>query len=254
MDIPKGFRPEKGSDKKLKQILEQKQNERAIKDILSSCDEFLRIIKEEAHGSYPETWYEEVGIVLAESINYTKYDLEALSKRITIGKEQERNVGCYLSALVNKIITEEETITLTFNKKIDYLGLCLQKGKLILRGLTGDNVGHSMKGGKTTVEGNTGNYSGCRMKGGELIIEGNTGSHLGSYMFGGKILLEGRAKDFVGMVMYEGEIIIKGDAGKHLGYSMKKEAKITIDGELKDRSFSYCEGEIYNKGTKIWPR
>lgn len=252
MKIPKSFIPEKDKKNNLRRLLEQKQNEDTVRALLASCEEFSRKIKDENHGHYPETWYEEVGIVLANSIEYTKYDLEALGKRIMMRKEQERNIGCYISALVNKIITEETIITMNFNKSFDNLGMLLQKGKLVLRGQVGDNVGYCMQDGMMVVEGSVGSHAGHRMDSGEIIIEGDAESHLGFYMFGGKIQLEGNAGDYTGMVMHKGEIIINGDVtGKNMGYSMKKGAKITVNGRIKHPSFVYCEGEIYNNGVNL---
>ena len=50
-------------------------------------------------------------------------------------------MGIYISALINKIITEEDIITLRPNEELDGMGLSLQKGTLIIESNVKNNAG-----------------------------------------------------------------------------------------------------------------
>lgn len=52
---------------------------------------------------------------------------------------------------------------------IDYVGIEIEKGTIIVKGSAGNNTGTTMKGGKIIVEGRAGINTGKSMRGGEII-------------------------------------------------------------------------------------
>ena len=103
--------------------------------------------------------------------------------------------GLFISAAINKVIKEDDTVTLGFPSlgcPADCVGYRLKQGKIALQGNAGDYVGELMSGGEITIQGNAGYYVGYNMSGGHIIVQGNAGGHLGTYMSGGVIDIEGQ--------------------------------------------------------------
>ncbi len=101
--------------------------------------------------------------------------------------------GLFISAATNKVIQEDDTVTLDFthlDSPADCIGYRLKQGKIVLQGNGGDYVGELMSGGKITIHGNAGYYVGYNMSGGHITVKGNAGGHLGTYMSGGVIDIE----------------------------------------------------------------
>jgi len=168
MRLPQAFVRNKDSGKEVERLLKEPKKEEnlfALEDLLESCEEYL------AEGKYL-SFYDsyKLGEELANKSNYNKKELEELNREIII-KEIE-NLGVYFSALVNKIISVNDTLTLKFDRKFECLGVYLKKGTLITEGSTGNWTGYNMKGGKIYIQKNAGKKTGYQMSGGEIHVEG----------------------------------------------------------------------------------
>ncbi|MBU4502376.1 MAG: hypothetical protein KKA79_07295, partial [Nanoarchaeota archaeon] len=188
MKFPKSFIPDKDLKNNIEKLIkEPKKNktfsELGVEYLIQSCDEFLTDQKRKDMFAGRS-----IAKRIADEIIYTKQELEELSKRITVKKETDRQLGIYLSFLVNKIIKEKDIIKLTLKHELKYIGTKLSRGTLI-------------------VKGNVGKYSGWCMTGGELIIEGNAKS-AGWFMRGGHYTLKGNAIGDVGAGMADGYITV----------------------------------------------
>jgi hypothetical protein len=103
--------------------------------------------------------------------------------------------GLFISAAINKVIKEDDTVTLNLPSlgcPVDCIGYRFKQGKIAFQGNAGDYVGEVMVGGEITIHGNAGYYVGYNMSGGHIIIQGNAGDHVGTYMSGGVIHIEGQ--------------------------------------------------------------
>lgn len=103
--------------------------------------------------------------------------------------------GLFISAAINKIIKEDDTVTLDFHSlgcPVDCVGYRLKQGKILFQGDAGDYLGEGMYGGEITIQGNAGYYVGYNMSGGHITIQCNAGGHVGTYMSGGVIHIEGQ--------------------------------------------------------------
>jgi len=161
------------------------------------------------------------------SINYSLKDIEDLCPVI---EGDEDKIGIYISAAINKIIKDGEEVRLNFgNRKINFLGMYLSRGKVIVEGDAGYYVGYEMDGGNINVEGGASYYVGREMKGGSIYIKGNAGDDVGEEMKGGTISIGGNAGKCVGDFSEGGEIRIEGNY-KSIGENCK--AKIYHKGKL----------------------
>ena len=132
--------------------------------------------------------------------------------------------------------------------KLDYLGLGMSSGSILVRGNAGAYLGHRMKGGNIMVEGDVGVFCAAEMRGGEIqirgnagdfvggslpgnkkgmaggvvIIKGSAGARIGDHMRRGVILIEGGAGSYLGSRMTAGTIAVKGAVGPYVGYGMKR--------------------------------
>jgi len=222
--LPKVLKPKKRLKKTLDKLISKKDTTDSVDNLLESCKRFIEL---------KEKHKELVGLYrlsddLSKRIRYDKHDLEDLSKMLP--NENHLSLGLYFSALVNKIIQEDDVITLKFNYALSGIGAYLERGNLIIKGDVSSYTGWHMSGGKLIIEGNTSNMAGDFMEGGEIIIEGNAGPLLGHSMISGKIVIKGNAGDGVGCFMKGGEIHIEGK----------------IDGVA-----GYNEGTIYHQGRLI---
>ena len=133
------------------------------------------------------------------NIDYTLADIEKICPKIKINN----NTGLFISAAINKIITENDTVTLDFNgKKVGYVASRLQKGHVILNGPAGYAAGELMSGSASlTINGNAGDFAGQFMSGSaRLTIHGSAGNYAGEFMSG------------------SASLTIKQNAGKEVGY------------------------------------
>lgn len=184
MKIPSIFVPEKNLeyDKRLKS------KDLTGKILLQSCEEFMR--KTSQMWMFQQMYEEAESMV--QKISCTKKDVEDIS--IVIDKvflqELENkldkrcyeftvrdlyfyfpNIGIYLSALTNKIITDYEKITLSPGYPLTGLGTSLERGTLIIESKTGSHAGFMIKGGKLVLKKDTGEYLGAMGEEGEIRIE-----------------------------------------------------------------------------------
>lgn len=119
--------------------------------------------------------------------------------------------GIFVSAAVNQIVKENETVILDFanlDVPADCIGFRLKHGKILVPRNAGDYLGEHMSGGEIVVQGNAGYYVGYAMSGGSITVHGNAGGHLGRYMSAGVIQIEGQ----IGSIArpYRGKIYHKG--------------------------------------------
>lgn len=216
MKIPKTFVKENISDKDLKKILnleEDKLFNKHMDRLVSSCDQFLS----QAYGSSDVKY--EIGEKIASKYLYTLENIENLSKRVLLEAVplwpnfNVKNLGFYFSALINKIITENDTVKLTLGIKPEGIGSHLAKGKIV-------------------VDSSAGGWAGAYMTGGGLVILGNAGDYIGYEMINGIIIVSGRVGGTVGYQANGGEI-----------YADDIESMIALS----------CKATVYKKGKKIWP-
>jgi formylmethanofuran dehydrogenase subunit C len=112
-------------------------------------------------------------------------------------------------------------------QKLTHIGHGMSKGKIQVRGDTGDFLGKDMRGGQLEVFGNTGDWAACSMAGGQIEISGNTGDYLGANFSGeqhgmsdGTIVVWGNAGNRVGERMRRGMIVINGHVGEYCASRM----------------------------------
>jgi len=166
MKLPKSFIPEKDLDSKVKNLL--KEPDYSFKNInllLSTCKEFL---EEEVHFSHNEAYF--FSLDLVKNISYSKEDIEKLSEEI-VSINYTDWLGLHFSALINKIIQNDDIITLNFHKKLTGLGTYMEKGKLIVDGDLKYITGYFMGGGEIHVNGKIENIAqNCE---GKIYCKGN---------------------------------------------------------------------------------
>jgi len=195
MKLPKTFIPKKKQNiNRLLKPKEEKADEFALETILESLNNYIKYkdIFASLHNQYETCKKIIENLVNVEKTSYSKKEIEELSKDITIDDLTQHMAGIYFSALVNKIITDNEIITLNFEKQLSGLGVYLPKGTLIIQGDAGNHTGNSMTGGKIIVKGNAGDYTGCWMKDGEIHVEGEIKSV--AKLCEGKVYQKGRRK------------------------------------------------------------
>jgi len=220
MKIPKSFTPKKDLEGKTEELLKKKGYDvRVVCDLLNRCDEFLK--QKSAFNLFNMPVMYDTAIGLAKDFNYTLNEVEALTKRLITKNELENTLGIYISVLINRVIRENDIVTLELKSELSCLGSYLNKGTLIVQGNTGFGTGHYLDGGKIIVGGDTGNYAGRAMRSGELIIKGDAGVETGCGMLGGKLIVEGHSEKNTGRLMKNGKLIVHGNAGDHTGYDMK---------------------------------
>lgn len=191
MKVPQTFLPERSLEGCVERFMETGEC-----SLLKSCNSFLEQVIHEPH--YPSMY--DLGKAIAERICYDKKDLEALSRRINanmkggfksvakelgcVGKDYYtvgdyfRRLGVYLSALANKILTDEETITLSPKVPLACLGAYLEKGTLAINSDAESHAGFGMEGGKLILKKFPGSIIGALSKGGEIHIERDLGREI----------------------------------------------------------------------------
>jgi len=103
----------------------------------------------------------------------------------------KRKIYGFLTSIGAENASNEFTVEAERLKCRDLLAWEMAKGKLVLHGDVGDNVGY-ISGGTIHIVGNAGNYLGSGMTGGEIFVEGDAGSYVGNYMKGGAIKIKGQ--------------------------------------------------------------
>ncbi len=188
---------------------------------------------------------------LLKGVNYTIKDIEELCPIFSKFYANETNsIGIFISAAINKIIKETDTIVLDFaGIEVNYLGYCLTCGNLIIKGSVGGYTGQSMQSGSITIHGNAGDYTGKSMEGGSIIVEGNSNADTGVSMQSGSITVDGNAGDWTGDYMKGGSIIVEGNAGDYTGIASFG-GKIVINKEIKSIGIN-AKAAIFCKGKKV---
>lgn len=188
MKVPKTFVSENCSEKFLEKMLNFEKDRffnRHIDRLVSSCDQFLDL----AFGSSDVKYG--IGEKIANKYMYTLKDVENLSVRVFLDSPWKaydaENLGFYLSAMINKIITEDDTIGLTFGIRLAGIGSYLAKGKVVASSNAGSWVGANMTGGRLTILGNAEDYVAYEMKNGIISVTGKVGGTVGYQAQGGEI-------------------------------------------------------------------
>ena len=184
------------------------------------------------------------------NVSYTLTDIEAICPKIKINN----NTGLFISAAINKIITENDTVTLDFNgKEVNELAYRLQKGHVILNGPAGIAAGEFMSGSASlTINGNAGDFAGWNMYGSaQLIINGSAGNYAGYRMSGSASLtIHGPAGYYAGSGMSgSASLTIKQDAGDVVGHNSSG-GTIKIEGDISSIADS-CKAEVFHKGKRV---
>jgi len=192
MKLPKTFRPEKNLEEKTAQLMDDshvidRYSRVRVKNLLKYCDEFLKVAEEE--DARRSNVYN-LAKNFARDLDYTMLDVEELAKRLKDTFFGNCCQGFYLSALINKIITDDKPVILNPVGNLDGLGAYLQKGSLVVHGKIGMYLGYGMEGGNIEVHGDVCAGAGYKMKGGIIRVEGNT-MRLGYEMHGGEIYVNG---------------------------------------------------------------
>lgn len=196
MKIPKTFTPDKNLDKHIERLLSKKEDlknyeyydENNVVILLKKCKKF---IDKQTGMSHLDSIHL-VGERLADELEFTKKDIEEAIQRITpYGKECNYS-GFYFSALINKVIEEQDVINLTFYEKLSGIGAYLKTGTLIIDGYVEFALGHCMEGGTIIIKKDAGTDVGNGMLGGNIRISGDTGKDLGIFSKGGDITVYGK--------------------------------------------------------------
>jgi len=199
MKIPRIFIPNKDLEETIETLLLEKTDENnydkeALSRLLKSFGTFTKQLEKENIRPYLDEIYK-IGERLSDRMpHFTKDDLEELSKRLASKDNLNLYSGFYLSALINKIITENDIITLNINLELYGIGAYQKKGTTTVKGDLGYFAGHFLEGATLIVEGDTGNRTGNGMKIGRIVITGGTGEDTGDFMSGGEIIAYGKVK------------------------------------------------------------
>lgn len=233
MRIPGLFIPEhENLERKTQELLtkkpKRKQESPALKELLHGCETFLK--KQEK--IEPLEKYH-IAKMVANGMRYTKQDIEKLAEKIGDHYRDDFFLGFYLSALINRIITEKDHITLPLDTELSGLGSHLERGKV-------------------EVEWSAYSHTGDCMKGGELIIQGDTTSFTACYMTGG-LLKTRKMIDYACYFMKGGKAITEQITGIEPGCGMEKKSELWIT-KNTTRISPNCKGTIYLKNKKIWPK
>ncbi|MCL4365058.1 hypothetical protein M1590_01905 [Candidatus Marsarchaeota archaeon] len=163
------------------------------------------------------------------NVSFELSDIEILCPKIEIND----NTGYFISAAINKIIKESDTVTLDFNgAKVDHVAYRLQKGHVILTGPAGDSAGWQMSGSAfLTINGSAGDYAGAGMSdSASLTINGSAGDYAGAGMSGSASLtINGPAGNYAGRWMSgSASLTIYCSVGDYAGQEMSGSARLTI--------------------------
>jgi hypothetical protein len=167
-------------------------------DIINAISKTFREYIVYANSLISEDSYKSASSKL-EGLNFTLNDVSIFAGLINRESFSDKanywTTGLFISAAINKVIKEYDTVTLNFPSlgcPADCIGYRLKQGKIAFQGNAGDYVGEAMSGGEITIQGNAGYYVGYNMSGGHIKIQGNAGDHVGTYMSGGVIHIEGQ--------------------------------------------------------------
>lgn len=255
MKIPTIFLPEQRSlERNIEDILKKEMDARpdpvAVKALLKSCEELSKV-RLELNNSNPEVpeMYERYN-QLAEKIDYSKKDLERFCRILYLEKNSgDVFLGLYISALVNKIIKEEDDIILEPAFKLSGLGAFLPRGSLRIIGNTLAYTGAYMAGGALVLVGDSGSFTGMKKKGGDITVTHDAGSFAASYMEGGTFKAK-KLESFSVYCMENGKVVADEIEDNNIGWMMR-------GGELHaskiiGRVHKTCEGKVYLNDKQVF--
>ena len=177
MKLPKDFIQYKDHGEHMKELLQVKSYDpKIVEQLTQSCEEFVNGIN---NPDCPLELLYRSGEKLAETICYTKQDLEQTVREVKIQKYLgiDELLGLYFSALANNIIeTPRDTITLEPKQLLTGLGAYLREGTLIVGGDVHEYLGFAMSGGAIVTRGSAGEMVGEAMENGKIIVHGKIDS------------------------------------------------------------------------------
>jgi len=184
------------------------------------------------------------------SLDFEFSYLYPLMKEVTTGKHETLTLGLIISAMINKLMTSDNVVTLDLSK------FCANQ-KEWGEGWTGDYLGTRHKSGKLVIKGGI-IWGGClpaelcyQMSGGEVLIYSDFGGRLclGDEMAGGKIELHGKRLDgcnvIIGQNMRDGSIYVKKNAIRIV--NPYESYMIDIGGCMKGGEI-HVEGDVISGG------
>jgi len=177
MKLPKSFRPDKNLEDKTEQLIKNPKSliphdPEKVLQIVKKSEYYLDQLKAK-HRAFVDMY--RLATWLTEDLKYTQPDIEEFTRNIMKKEEDDKFLGFYLSALINKIIQKDDIMNLTLNTYLTGVGAYLQKGTMIVEGNAGRFTGYGMEDGEIIVEGNAGNYTGHEMTGGKIFVNGKIG-------------------------------------------------------------------------------
>lgn len=197
-----------------------------------------------------------------------KYDLYALRlRKVSYGldniqefidasdlKADPTNLGIFISAAINKVMGEDDMLELNARFfELNWLGMRLPRGTLILNGDLGIGAAYLMLGGEFTVKGNAGMRAGEGISGGNFLVIGNVGSFAAKDMTGGAMITDGNAGPEAANHMGGNAVfLIHGNAGVRAGAFMNG-GTLLIGGEPDEMlGEDRTGGRIFVKGREIY--
>ncbi len=135
-----------------------------------------------------EEHYETANDIIKNS-KYSKEDVQEFCE--LIGGDSKGIVCLYTSALINKIITEKDTIIIKPRVSLNCWGYNHSKGTLIVYGDVGDFTGVLVIGGEVIIKGDSRYFNCCGIHGGKVVVEGFMKT-LANDITGGEIWEAGR--------------------------------------------------------------
>ncbi len=208
----------------------------------------------------------QTAISLVPNINYSLQDIAGLCHSISDYDNRHLIWGFFISALINKVIKDGETITIKPKKYVleNNLGVFLERGTLILDGHVGMNAGYGLRGGKLVIRGDTEYCYGNCMEKGELIIEGSVKGPGFNSVKGGKGVIKSIDEkgwhdygpgDGIGCGQQGGLVEILCDVPttvKGIGWE-QKDGELRVHGNVSCRYINYGQigGKTHIKGNVI---
>jgi formylmethanofuran dehydrogenase subunit C len=114
-------------------------------------------------------------------------------------------------------------------QRLTKVGYSMNRGKLMVDGDVGDEVGVGMSAGVIYIQGNAAHFCGANehsnsigMQGGIIFVNGNVGDQVGTGMRRGMIIVSKNTGEYAGARMVAGTILCGGSLGDRPGLGMKR--------------------------------
>jgi formylmethanofuran dehydrogenase subunit C len=141
-------------------------------------------------------------------------------------------------------------------RRLDGIGACMSRGRVLVEGPCGDHVGVRMTGGEIVVRGDAGAWAGAELAGGLLRISGDAGPRLGGAypgaragMTGGEIVVSGDAGEEAGAGMRRGLVAVGGQTGSGAGLRMLAGTVIALRGIGAEAGLGNKRGSLVSAAT-----